>query len=125
MPIDHKLPYDEGNVFARIVSGELPSQKVVESKHSIAIHDINPLAPVHLLIVPRGKYVSWDDFSANASDAEIADLVRTAGDAARATGADAKGYRLIANVGQRGGQEFGHLHLHLLGGEPLGPMLAR
>ena len=125
MPIDHKQPYDDGNVFAKILRGELPGTVVVESEHSLAIHDINPLAPIHVLVIPRGRYVSWDDFSANASDAEIADLVRTAGEAARLTGADAKGYRLLANAGQRAGQEVGHLHLHLFGGAPLGPMLAR
>ena len=125
MPIDHKQPYDDGNVFAKILRGELPSTVLVESEHSLAIHDINPLAPIHVLVIPRGRYVSWDDFSANASDAEIADLVRTAGEAARLTGADAKGYRLLANAGQRAGQEVAHLHLHLFGGAPLGPMLAR
>ena len=125
MPIDHKQPYDDGNVFAKILRGELPGKIVHESEHSVAIHDINPLAPIHVLVIPRGRYVSWDDFSANASDAEIADLVRTAGEAARLTGADAKGYRLLANAGQRAGQEVAHLHLHLFGGAPLGPMLAR
>lgn len=125
MPIDHKQPYDDGNVFAKILRGELPGKVVLESEHSVALHDINPLAPVHLLVIPRGRYVSWDDFSANASDAEIADLVRTAGEAARMAGADSDGYRLLANVGPRAGQEVAHLHLHLFGGGPLGPMLCR
>lgn len=125
MPIDHKQPYDDDNVFAKILRHELPGEVVLESEHSVAIHDINPLAPVHVLVIPRGRYVSWDDFSANASDSEIADLVRTAGEAARLTGADADGYRLLANAGQRAGQEVPHLHLHLFGGAPLGPMLAR
>ena len=125
MPINHKQPYDDDNPFAKILRGELPGKVVVESEHSLAIHDINPLAPIHLLVIPRGRYVSWDDFSDRASDAEIADLVRTAGQAARLTGADAKGYRLLANAGERAGQEVPHLHLHLFGGAPLGPMLAR
>lgn len=125
MPIDHKQPYDDDNVFARILRGELPGEVVTESKHSVAIHDINPLAPVHVLVIPRGRYVSWDDFAANASDSEIADLVRTAGEAARLTGADGNGYRLLANAGRNAGQEVAHLHLHLFGGAPLGPMLAR
>ena len=125
MPVDHKQPYDDSNVFAKILRGELPGRVVAESEHSVAIHDINPLAPIHLLVIPRGAYVSWDDFSANASDAEIADLVRTAGQAARLTGADAKGYRVLANAGRLAGQEVAHLHLHLFGGAPLGPMLAR
>ena len=125
MPIDHKQPYDDDNVFAKILRGELPGQVVAESEHSLAIHDINPLAPIHVLVIPRGRYVSWEDFSAKASDAEIADLVRTAGEAARKTGADTQGFRILANAGQRAGQEVGHLHLHLFGGAPLGPMLAR
>ena len=125
MPIDHKQPYDDHNVFAKILRGELPGKTLLESEHSIAIHDINPLAPIHVLVIPKGAYVSWDDFSAKASDAEIADLVRTVGEAARKTGADAKGYRVLANAGQRAGQEVPHLHLHLFGGQPLGPMLVR
>ena len=125
MPIDHKQPYDDDNVFARILRRELPGEVVAESEHSVAIHDINPLAPIHVLVIPRGRYVSWEDFSANASDAEIADLVRTAGEAARLTGADVNGFRLLANAGRNAGQEVAHLHLHLFGGAPLGPMLAR
>ena len=125
MPIDHKQPYDEDNVFARILRGELPGKVVAESAHAIAIHDVNPLAPIHLLILPKGAYVSWEDFAAKAGDAEIADLVRLAAEAARLTGADAQGYRLLANVGRRAGQEVPHLHLHLFGGAPLGPMLSR
>ena len=125
MPIDHKQPYDDGNVFARILRGELPGKVVVESEHSVALHDINPLTPIHVLVIPRGRYVSWDDFAANAPDAEIADLMRTAREAARLTGADADGYRVLANAGRNAGQEVAHLHLHLFGGTPLGPMLAR
>ena len=125
MPIDAKLPYDESNIFARILRGELPCRKIMESEHSLAFHDINPLAPVHVLVIPKGAYVSWDDFSAQASDAEIADFVRMAGQVARQVGADTQGYRLLSNIGKRGGQEVPHLHLHLFGGEPLGPMLAR
>ena len=125
MPIDAKQPYDDSNIFARILRGELPCRKVMESEHSLAFHDINPLAPVHVLVIPKGAYVSWDDFSAHASDAEIADFVRIAGAVARQVGADTQGYRLLSNVGKRGGQEVPHLHLHLFGGQPLGPMLAR
>ncbi|MEO7504533.1 MAG: histidine triad nucleotide-binding protein [Sphingomicrobium sp.] len=125
MPIDAKLPYDEANIFARILRGELPCRKIMESEHSLAFHDIKPLAPVHVLVIPKGAYVSWDDFSAQASDAEIADFVRMAGQVARQVGADTQGYRLLSNIGKRGGQEVPHLHLHLFGGEPLGPMLAR
>ena len=125
MPIDAKLPYDEQNIFAKILRGEVPAKTVMESEHSLAFHDINPLAPIHVLVIPRGAYVSWDDFSARASDAEIGDFVRTVGEVARQTGADAQGYRLLSNIGKRGGQEVAHLHVHVFGGQPLGPMLAR
>ena len=125
MPIDANQPYDESNIFAKILRGELPSKTVMESEHSLAFHDINPLAPIHVLVIPRGAYVSWDDFSARASDAEIGDFVRTVGEVARTTGANAQGYRLLSNIGKRGGQEVAHLHVHVFGGQPLGPMLAR
>ena len=125
MPIDHTRPYDENNIFAKILRGELPAKTVLETEHSLAFHDINPLAPVHVLVIPRGAYVSWDDFSAGASEAEIADYVRAVGEVARRVGADAQGYRVLANTGKRAGQEVPHLHIHLFGGQPLGPMLAR
>ena len=123
MPIDAKLPYDDGNIFARILRGELPNKTVMESAHSLAFHDINPLAPIHVLVIPKGAYVSWDDFADQASDAEIADFTRTVGKVAVAVGADTQGYRVLSNVGKRGGQEVPHLHVHIFGGAPLGPML--
>ena len=125
MPIDAKQPYDDQNIFARILRGEIPNKTVMETDHSLAFHDINPLAPIHVLVIPKGPYVSWDDFTAKASDPEIADFVRTVGEVARMTGADAQGYRILSNSGKRGGQEVAHLHVHVFGGEPLGPMLAR
>ena len=125
MPIDSKQPYDDQNVFARILRGELPSKKVLENEHVLAFHDINPLAPVHVLVIPKGPYVSWDDFSEKASDAEIVALTRAVGEVARMVGADSQGYRILSNVGKRGGQEVPHLHVHVFGGQPLGPMLAR
>lgn len=125
MPIDHTKDYDDSNIFARILRGELPASKVLETEHSLAFHDVSPVAPVHVLVIPRGAYVSWDDFSARASDAEIADFVRAIGEAARKVGAEPQGYRVLANTGKRAGQEVPHLHVHLFGGQPLGPMLAR
>jgi len=125
MPIDHTQAYDEGNIFAKILRGELPCKTVLETKHSLAFHDINPLAPVHVLVIPRGPYVSWDDFSLRASEVEITDFVKAIGEVARQVGADAQGYRLLSNVGKRAGQEVPHLHVHIFGGGPLGPMLAR
>ena len=125
MPIDATEPYDESNIFARILRGELPCRKVYEDEHALAFHDIHPLAPVHVLVIPKGPYVSWDDFSEKASDEEIAGFVRAVGKVARDEQLVAQGYRLLANIGQRGGQEVPHLHVHLFGGAPLGPMLAR
>ena len=125
MPIDAKQPYDPGNIFARILRGELPAKTVLESEHSLAFHDVNPLAPIHVLVIPKGAYVSWDDFSATASDAEIADFTRAIGKVAVEVGADQQGYRVLSNVGKRGGQEVPHLHVHVFGGAPLGAMLVR
>lgn len=125
MPIDHKAPYDDQNIFAKILRGEIPNKTVMETEHSLAFHDINPLAPIHVLVIPKGAYVSWDDFSTNGSAAEIADFVQTIGAVARETGADPQGYRILANAGKRAGQEVPHLHVHVFGGQPLGPMLAR
>jgi diadenosine tetraphosphate (Ap4A) HIT family hydrolase len=125
MPIDATLPYDDQNVFAKILRGELPSKTVYDDEWAVAFHDIAPLAPVHVLVIPKGAYVSWDDFSANASADEIAGFVRAVGHVAREHGLVAPGYRLLVNLGLEGGQEIPHLHVHLFGGKPLGPMLAR
>ena len=125
MPIDATKPYDDRNIFARILRGEIPAAKVYEDDHALAFHDINPAAPTHILVIPKGAYVSWDDFSANASDDEIAGFVRAVGAVARDVGIVEPGYRLLANTGPDGGQEVPHLHVHIFGGRPLGPMLAR
>ena len=125
MPIDATLPYDPDNIFARILRDEIPSKRVYEDDYAVAFHDINPQAPHHILVIPRGPYVSWDDFSARASDAEIAGFVRAVGHIAREAGMVEKGYRLLANVGLQSGQEVPHLHVHIFAGRPLGPMLAR
>ena len=112
-------------IFSRIIAGELPAEKVYEDEDCICIKDIFPQAPIHLLVIPRGAYVSWDDFSARGSAEEIAGFVRAVGQVARDHGLAAPGYRLLANVGGDAGQEVAHLHVHLFGGQPLGPMLAR
>jgi histidine triad (HIT) family protein len=124
MPIDATLPYDDGNIFARILRGEIPSKKVYEDDFALAFHDINPAAPIHILVIPKGAYVSWDDFSAQASDAEISGFIRAVGKVARDNDLVEPGYRLLANTGGHGGQEVPHLHVHLFGGRSLGPMLA-
>ena len=125
MPIDPTKPYDDNNIFAKILRGEIPSSTVYEDEHVLAFRDINPLAPTHILVIPKGPYVSWDDFSEKASDEEIGALVRAVGRIARDEGLVADGYRLLGNVGFNSGQEVPHLHVHIFGGRPLGPMLAR
>ena len=125
MPIDPTQPYDDNNIFAKILRGEIPSKAVYEDEWALAFHDINPLAPVHILVIPKGAYVSWDDFTERASDEELAGFVRAIGKVAREQQLVVQGYRLLANTGKRAGQEVPHLHVHIFGGQPLGPMLAR
>lgn len=125
MPIDATRPYDDSNIFARILRGEIPCREVYRDGHALAFHDINPQAPTHILVIPTGAYVSWDDFSARASDAEIAGFVRAVGHVARSAGMVAPGYRLLANTGIDAHQEVPHFHVHILAGRRLGPLLAR
>jgi len=125
MPVPALAPYDPGNVFARILRDEIPSRRVYEDDFAIAFHDLNPQAPVHILVIPRGPYVSWADFSATASDTEIAGFVRAVGAVAREQGLDAPGYRLLANAGIHAHQEVPHLHVHIFGGVQMGAMLPR
>jgi len=117
-------PYDDSNIFARILRGEIPSQTVYEDTWALAFHDINPLAPVHVLVIPKGKYVSFADFSANGSADEIAGFMRAVGKIAKDLGLEAQGYRLLTNMGEHGGQEVPHFHVHLFAGRPLGRMLS-
>ena len=123
MPIDPTQPYDDSNIFAKILRGELPSNKVYEDEWAFAFHDINPQAPVHILVVPKGDYVSWDDFTANAPDAQIAGFSRAIGHVAREANLVRRGYRVLYNVGMDGGQEVPHLHAHIFAGRPLGRMV--
>ncbi len=125
MPIDATQAYDDRNIFAKILRGEIPNRTVYEDDFALAFHDINPQSPTHILVIPKGPYVSWDDFTATASDAEIAGFVRAVGHVAREAGLVEPGYRLLANIGQHGNQEVPHLHVHIFGGRPLGPLLAR
>ena len=125
MAVDATQPYDESNIFARILRGELPCRKVYEDEHVLAFDDINPLSPTHILVIPKGAYVSWDDFSEKASDEEIAAFVRAIGRIAREAGLVGGGYRVLANVGVNSNQEVPHLHAHIFAGRLLGPMLAR
>ena len=125
MPVDATLPYDDQNIFAKILRGEIPNRTEYEDEWALAFHDINPQAPIHILVIPKGAYVSWDDFSAKASEAEIAGFIRAVGHVAREQGLVAPGYRLLANAGINSHQEVPHLHVHLFGGKALGPMLLR
>lgn len=118
------MTYDPNNIFARILRGEIPCKKVHEDEFALAFHDINPQAPVHVLVIPKGAYVSFADFSAKASEAEIAGYVRAIGKVAELVGVTESGYRLLANAGANAHQEVPHLHVHIFGGKKLGPMLA-
>ncbi len=117
--------YDDQNVFARILRGELPCERVYEDEHVLAFKDLHPKAPVHVLIIPKGAYTSVTDFADRATDAEMAAWVRAAGHIARLQGVAEGGYRVLSNVGRDGHQEVPHLHLHLLGGRDLGWMIGR
>jgi histidine triad (HIT) family protein len=125
MPVDATLPYDDQNVFAKILRGEIPATRLYEDDYALAFPDINPQSPTHILVIPKGAYVSWDDFSAKASDAEITGFVRAVGKVARDAGLVAPGYRLLANTGTDSHQEVPHLHFHIFAGRALGPLLAR
>jgi histidine triad (HIT) family protein len=119
--------YDDQNIFAKILRGEIPCQKVHETAHSLAFNDINPQAPVHVLVIPKGAYTTFDHFAAEASEVEMADYVRAIGHVAEMVGcaesAGGNGWRLLANAGADAHQEVPHLHVHVVGGKFLGPFL--
>ena len=120
--------YDDTNIFARILRGEIPCNTVAENDHALAFRDINPKAPVHVLVIPKGSYVSFDDFAANASDAEIAGFTRLCAEVCRSEGVGlegGQGFRAITNAGPHGVQEVPHYHLHIMGGQGMGPMVSR
>lgn len=119
------MAYDPNNVFAKILRGEIPCKTVYEDEWALAFHDINPLAPVHVLVIPKGPYESMADFAAQASSDEIAGLFRAVGKVAELLGVTQSGYRVLTNAGADAHQEVPHLHVHLFAGAPLGPMLKR
>lgn len=119
------MSYDDSNIFAKILRGEIPCQKVFEDDHVLAFNDINPACPVHVLVIPKGPYRSINEMAANGKDAELAALLRALGTVATMTGVAEAGYRVIANTGENGHQEVPHLHFHLLGGRPIGRMISR
>jgi histidine triad (HIT) family protein len=124
MPVSGLPPYDSQNIFARILRGEIPCKKVYEDAFALAFHDIAPQAPTHVLVVPKGPYCSFADFSAEASQEEIAGFIRAVGKIAKDLGLEASGYRLLANTGEHSGQEVPHFHVHLFAGRPLGRMIS-
>ena len=117
------MAYDEDNIFAKILRGEIPCNKVHEDEHALAFHDINPQAPVHVLVIPKGAYVSFDDFVATAPAPSIAGFFAAVGSIARALGIESSGYHILANHGADSNQEVPHFHVHIFGGRNLGPML--
>ena len=117
------MAYNPENIFAKILRGEIPCNKAHESAHALAFHDINPQTPTHILVIPKGAYESSEDFSANASDVEIADFFRTVGVVARDAGLVESGYRILANHGGDAHQEVLHFHVHVFGGKDLGRMI--
>ena len=117
--------YDDQNIFAKILRGEIPCNKVAEDEHTLAFADINPARAVHVLVIPKGAYVDWRDFAATASDEEQAAFTRMIAQVAEVTGIADSGYRVISNIGRNGHQEVPHLHMHVLGGEAVGPLVDR
>ncbi len=117
------MAYDPNNIFAKILREELPCEKVFEDEYCLAFKDINPLAPIHILVIPKGDYLSQDDFSDHAPDDLIVGFGRAIGKVAKTLNLDVEGYRVITNIGLEGGQIVPHLHYHILGGKSLGPML--
>ena len=117
--------YDDNNIFAKILRGEIPNNTVYEDEHALAFHDIAPQAPVHVLVIPKGKYISMADFTAKASDEEIVGFFRAVGKTAEVLGLPEPGYRLLANHGPHSHQEVPHLHVHIFGGKHVGPLLMR
>lgn len=124
MPVSGLETYDPGNIFAKILRGEVPCKKVYEDRWALAFHDIHPQAPVHVLVIPKGQYVSFADFSTQAPEEEIAGFMRAVGKIAKELGLEEAGYRLLANMGANSGQEVGHFHVHIFGGRRLGRMIA-
>lgn len=119
------MAYDRNNIFAKILRGELPCKKIYEDEFALAFHDINPQAPTHALVIPKGEYVSMQDFTANAPDALVVGFIRAVGETARILGLEENGYRILANAGANAHQEVPHLHIHIFGGRALGPMLVK
>lgn len=118
------MAYDSNNIFARILRGEIPNNTVYEDNHALAFHDINPQAPVHVVVITKGAYPDYTDFMARARDDEITGFARAISAAAEAAGVAESGYRLLTNIGPDSGQEVSHLHFHICGGGAVGRLIA-
>ncbi len=123
MVVKNGTPYDDNNIFAKILRDELPAKKVFENEYALAFHDINPQAPIHVLVIPKGRYVSLADFTVDAPDDLQSGFWRAVGETARQLGLEKDGYRILANSGTDAHQEVPHLHIHIFAGRPLGAML--
>ena len=120
------MSYDENNIFAKILKGEIPCKKIFENEYILSFNDINPQKKIHVLVIPKGKYIDLDDFNAKASDKEILGLIKGISIVAKKLGVsldNGKGYRTLSNLSEHGGQEVPHLHFHLFGGEKIGKMV--
>jgi len=120
------MKYDKNNIFAKILKGEIPCKKIYENQYVLSFYDINPQRKIHALVIPKGEYIDLDDFSSNASEKEISELIKGITTVAKKLGIsidEGKGYRALANIGEHGGQEVPHLHFHLFGGEKVGKMV--
>ncbi len=120
------MKYDKNNIFAKILRGEIPCKKIYENQYVLSFYDINPQRKIHALVIPKGEYIDLDDFSSNASEKEISELIKGITTVAKKLGIsidEGKGYRALANIGEHGGQEVPHLHFHLFGGEKVGRMV--
>ena len=120
------MKYDDNNIFAKILRGEIPCNKIYEDDYVLSFHDVNPQKKIHALVIPKGKYIDLDDFNAKASDKEIVELIKGISIVAKKLGISldgGKGYRTLSNLSEHGGQEVSHLHFHLFGGEKVGKMV--
>ena len=122
------MKYDDNNIFAKIIRGEIPCEKIYEDEYILSFYDINPQKKIHALVIPKGKYIDLDDFNENASDKEIVGLIKGVSKVAKKLGIsvenNGKGYRVLSNISDYGGQEVPHLHFHLFGGEKVGKMVS-
>ena len=118
------MAYDKNNIFAKILRGEIPCEAIDEDEYTLSFADINPQAPVHILVIPKGAYTDWSDFAIHASGEEISAFLKAISRVAELTGIGETGYRVISNIGRNGHQEVPHLHMHVLGGAPVGPLVA-